>query len=227
MKPMASPRPRAVRTTSPTQLRRRPAQERARQTFERLLDAAAAILDEEGLPALNTNAVAARAGLTVPALYRYFPDKAAVLVALAERYLEAERSWTTSIDRLGDASVPLGPVVFEIVRGYARAAAAHPAIAPLRSAMRALPELAELEERSLADSAARLDRALAVRFPALAGAPRAAAARVVVETVCNGVDRSRGRTPADQRRRLDGLAAMVSAYLEALASSVASARSES
>lgn len=61
---------------------------RSRARFEKLLDAAEAILTELGYDALNTNAVAVRAKTSVGTLYHYFPDKASILAALVVRYDE-------------------------------------------------------------------------------------------------------------------------------------------
>lgn len=69
-------------------VRNQPRQARSRARFEKLLDAAEAILTESGYDALNTNAVAARATTSVGTLYHYFPDKAAILEALIVRYNE-------------------------------------------------------------------------------------------------------------------------------------------
>jgi AcrR family transcriptional regulator len=52
-------------------------------TRERLLDAAAALLGEVGFGGLLMDAVAARAGVSRPTLYRLFPGKAELLAALA------------------------------------------------------------------------------------------------------------------------------------------------
>src|SRR3546814_4706745 len=65
--------------------RRPPQQDRARQTRKRLLDVAGELLAEVGVERISTNMIAARAGLTPPALYRYFNDKYAVLEALGRR----------------------------------------------------------------------------------------------------------------------------------------------
>src|SRR5262249_31941379 len=59
-----------------------PRQERALQTYERLLDVAGELLAEVGVERISTNMICARAGMTPPALYRYFKDKYAVLEAL-------------------------------------------------------------------------------------------------------------------------------------------------
>ena len=60
----------------------KPRQERAKRTYEAILVAAAELLVEVGIERISTNLVAERAGITVPALYRYFPNKYAVLAAL-------------------------------------------------------------------------------------------------------------------------------------------------
>lgn len=68
-------------------MRKRPIQERAHRTVETIFEATAQILDSEGLEALTTNKIAAKAGFSVGTLYQYFPSKDAVLEAmiLAER----------------------------------------------------------------------------------------------------------------------------------------------
>lgn len=60
----------------------KPRQERAKRTYEAILSAAAELLLEVGVERISTNLVAERAGITVPALYRYFPNKYSVLNAL-------------------------------------------------------------------------------------------------------------------------------------------------
>lgn len=75
------------RTISP---RKRPAQERSRETVEAILEATAQILDRAGYAGLNTNAIAARAGISVGSLYQYFPNKQAVCAELTRRYVERQ-----------------------------------------------------------------------------------------------------------------------------------------
>jgi AcrR family transcriptional regulator len=62
-----------------------PGQARARATLDLIVEAAAQLLEESGFDGYNTNAVAARAKVSVGSLYRYFADKEAILAALAER----------------------------------------------------------------------------------------------------------------------------------------------
>ena len=70
-------------------MRAQPQQARSQETVDRILLAADHELGERGLAGASTTRIAARAGLSVGALYRFFPDKTAVADALAARYLEA------------------------------------------------------------------------------------------------------------------------------------------
>ena len=68
----------------------RPQQRRAIRTYEAILSATGELLREVGLERISTNNIAERAGVTVPALYRYFPNKYAVLNALGSRLMDAQ-----------------------------------------------------------------------------------------------------------------------------------------
>ncbi len=50
-----------------------------------MLEAAAQVLERNGLQGFNTNAVAERAGVSVGSLYQYFPGKDALTLALMRR----------------------------------------------------------------------------------------------------------------------------------------------
>lgn len=67
-------------------VRRVPQQARGRARVEQILDITERLLAERGYDALTTNAVAAEAGISVGALYHFFPNKVAILEALVARY---------------------------------------------------------------------------------------------------------------------------------------------
>ncbi|MDT9091483.1 helix-turn-helix domain-containing protein, partial [Escherichia coli] len=67
-----------------------PTQARAQGTYEIGLATAGEMLRDMGFEQLTTNAICQRAGLTPPALYRYFPNKYAILKELGDRLMSAQ-----------------------------------------------------------------------------------------------------------------------------------------
>jgi AcrR family transcriptional regulator len=63
-------------------------QRRSAERLTRILDACADLLDEVGYDALSTRAVAARAGVPIGSVYRFFGNKRQMADALAQRNLE-------------------------------------------------------------------------------------------------------------------------------------------
>src|SRR4051812_2665951 len=68
--------------------KKQPAQQRGTDTVERILEVAARTLADVGIERLSTNLICECAGLTPPALYRYFPNKYAVLGELGQRLMQ-------------------------------------------------------------------------------------------------------------------------------------------
>lgn len=98
--------------SSSPEVRKRPTQKRSLQTFERILETATLLLEEVGFDKLTTNLICERAGLSPPALYRYFPDKYAVLVELGEQLMASQdndlKEWLET-----DADLPIVPAKVE------------------------------------------------------------------------------------------------------------------
>lgn len=72
--------------------RREPRQARSREKVALMLEAASRLIERDGLDALSTNRIAELAGVSIGSLYQYFPDKAALLEALARREMSAVSS---------------------------------------------------------------------------------------------------------------------------------------
>jgi len=87
--------------TPPVELqpRRSPLQNRAKQTVEKILNATAGLLDEEGAENLTTERVAERSGVNIATLYHYFPNKLALLFALGQQLAEQQQERLESIFR--------------------------------------------------------------------------------------------------------------------------------
>jgi len=69
--------------------RRAPVQVRSQQTVQRVLDAASALLQRVPLEEITTTRIAEEAGLSIGALYRFFPDKQTIIDAIAVRHVES------------------------------------------------------------------------------------------------------------------------------------------
>lgn len=67
-------------------LRRKPRQARSQERVDRILAEAEALFTTEGYEKTTTNAIAAQANVPIGSLYQFFPDKAAILQAIATQY---------------------------------------------------------------------------------------------------------------------------------------------
>ena len=137
--------------------RKRPIQARSAQVVEALVEAAARILEAQGVGGLTTNAVAARAGVSIGSLYQYFPGKGAIIAALIRRETAAfERVLDAALDRA--SGLPLAIAV----KALSEAVVAHKSVRPR------LGRLLDREESALglADEAASADAGVQVRLAA-------------------------------------------------------------
>lgn len=69
--------------------RRKPQQARSQQKVELMLEAAMRLLEEGDIASLTTNAVAAKAGVSIGTLYQYFDSKQALLDAMVRKEMGA------------------------------------------------------------------------------------------------------------------------------------------
>src|SRR5258708_17284419 len=131
-------------------LRRPPRQDRGVQTYERLLDVAGELLAEHGIERISTNQICARAGMTPPALYRYFKDKYAVLEALGRRLMNRQNAVLYAwLDRYAPQGLSaLGAAVEELLRATAAVTASEPGAVWTLRALRAGPQLAHVRIES-------------------------------------------------------------------------------
>jgi len=68
--------------------RKQPVQQRSRQTVAAILEATAQVLVRHGYDRTTTNLVAEKAGVSIGSLYEYFPNKQALVAALAAAHVE-------------------------------------------------------------------------------------------------------------------------------------------
>ena len=220
-RPAASARTRRV-ALSP---RAQPRQERARATVERILDTAGRLLEEAGLEGFNTNRLARRAGVRVRTIYRYFPNKLAVMVALTRRMAGEWDSWFGGFEALADPGRDAGEVWEGYLDAYLEGLSRQPGSRVIRRAMQATPELRAVEEEDNEGLAARIADALRRRGVPGPATRRRTAGRLLLETGAAVVDlslRTRGAEAAALRRELRLLHR---GYLEALGAGASPPRS--
>ena len=68
--------------------RKQPVQKRSRMTVDTLLEATAQVLVSSGYERASTDAIAARAGVSIGTLYQYFPNKASLVAALIRQHVD-------------------------------------------------------------------------------------------------------------------------------------------
>jgi len=136
--------------SSPAPARPLPRQERSQQTYDLLLRVAAELLGEVGMDAISTNMICARAGVTPPALYRYFDDKYAVLEALGRRLMARQNvaleQWIAR--HAGGGVAALRGHIAELMRDTAAVTASEPGAVWILRALHASPRLVHVRVES-------------------------------------------------------------------------------
>ncbi len=188
-------------------------QARARQSNTQILDAAALLLQESGIEKFNTNALAARAGVRVRTIYRYFPNKLAVITALAERMTEEWNGWFGGFGELADPSTDLSELWTRYIDTFMRGIRRIPGGLALRRAMLAIQELQAIDRRDNERLADQLAAALARRGDRRPRRQVQADARVLIETAVAILDLALIERPARARALIDAMVSMQLAYL--------------
>lgn len=83
-------------------MRRSPTQKRSRERVEKILKVACELISAQGSDAMKMGELAQKAGVSIGSLYQYFPDKASIIHALADRYNEESRHCIA--DALGEVA---------------------------------------------------------------------------------------------------------------------------
>lgn len=85
------------RSKSPSKSARKPSQERAKHTVDAILEAAARIIERDGLGrSFGTNRIAREAGVSIGSLYEYFEGKDAIVTALCALHVARIRALVDS-----------------------------------------------------------------------------------------------------------------------------------
>ena len=121
-----------------------PVQQRALATLDLILDTAAQMLEEVGADGLTTKALAARANIRVRSIYRYFPNKLAVIQAVAERVAERQKIVLQVATRRSDNDTPWRIALRRELGALVDSFGAEPGLAAVRKAMQTSPSLKQV-----------------------------------------------------------------------------------
>lgn len=192
--------------------RRQPVQARSRERVSNILSHAAAIFHEVGVDATSMSAIARQSGMSLASLYRYFPNKAAIVKAIAEGHVE--RMETALRERLQTLElVDAVDVLIDLFYEFYRT---EPAYSAIWSGVESMPELRDLDIRELYSHARDLDNRLKEVCP---GIPqdRRWTASLMLPRSAGTVLRLAATLPEDQARSMvSELKCMARAYLAEL-----------
>ncbi len=148
--------------------RRTPVQARSRERVSSILRHAADIFNEVGVDGTSMSAIARKSDMSLASLYRYYPNKAAIVQAIAETHVA--RMEQELRDRLAETAVEDAvDVLIDLYYDFYRN---EPAYSAIWSGVESMPELRELDLRELYTNARDLDERLKQEFPHLPDARR-------------------------------------------------------
>lgn len=192
-------------------------QERSQITVDAILEAASQVFESLGYAGATTNRIAERAGVSIGSLYQYFPNKDAILVALARQHIsESVAVLAPQLQRLNEGTTwdeVLPDVVDAMVAMHAVAPMLHRSLFEETRLPKAVWEELEALENALVEITARALSA----DPACSAANPRLAASVVVNTIESLTHRLVLHPPAgaDPSALASEITSLVRAYLSA------------
>jgi AcrR family transcriptional regulator len=165
-------------------MRRKPRQARSQERVNRILDGAEGLFASQGYAATTTNAIAARAEVPIGSLYQFFPDKTAILQALALRNAEKLHQELTVIDEAELARLSLSDYMNQLIDTTDRFFTENPSYyAIFMEVQGTIPELEEIDAATDAQLIQDLAISLAKRDASLEPADYEAIAFVLVKAI--------------------------------------------
>ncbi len=174
---------------------RPPQQDRGQRRVESILDAASDVIAEVGMEAATMQAIAERAGASMGSLYHFFPNKDALVAALARRIVAEVSALNASTMPVSMIHAPLEVLFDRIVEGHWDFCEAHPSyFAVLEGTANATWGKAVHDELTAA-IVGQVVSYLEARLPGMEPAQRRTAAILAVATVDNLMGAIQDATP--------------------------------
>lgn len=196
-----------------------PSQARSKSTFDAILRVAGETLAEKGPGAFSVNAVCLRGDFSPPAFYRYFPNKYALLKALAQRLMDAGDDavvMAMARDGLPQTEEQLLGELRRVLTALVTATASFPGSVQILRALRSTPEMRQVQLASTARVAGRRLERLRAMFPNADPARLRRGvwlgletANIAVELIVEGAYKEAGKTV---QATIDDAAVMLARY---------------
>jgi AcrR family transcriptional regulator len=127
-------------------MRRHPSQARAQRTFGTVLDAAVALIEREGVERATTRRIALAAGVSVGAVYEYFPNKESIVLHLGTNWLRRIREIIEALHPSRSAIPDLLGYLNRTMNDVEQLYRDQPGVLAVVRLIGAIPELREAEE---------------------------------------------------------------------------------
>ena len=211
--PARKSRPRATQGPYLAQ-RAIPVQKRAKTSVDAILNAARRILDDVGLEGFNTNLVAQRAHVRIRTVYRYFPNKYSILVALAEQMASQWDSW---MEEQFSALAKSGPdweaLQRRMISQYVKGVSAQPGAVSVIRALGVIPQLRRLDTMLQERMIEKMTLALRDRGERLPASQLRVICRTQIVSINAGVENYFNIEASERETYLEELAKLSIAYL--------------
>jgi AcrR family transcriptional regulator len=148
-------------------MRSMPKQERGERRMQRLLDAAEQIFAERGYKAATTNEIAARAQTSIGTLYRFFPNKEAIVQHLIERYIQELHAVYEKMFQVDVVTMSLAEMIDHLIDPFVELKSAHPGLVSLFVGPHAALQIPAEFQKLLDESVLRIEKLWMRRFPHL------------------------------------------------------------
>jgi AcrR family transcriptional regulator len=145
--------------------RRVPTQKRSLERVERILRAARTLIERHGSESLRMSEVAEQSGMSMGALYQYFPDRAAIIARLAEEYNAMGRTCTATALASVHTPADLAPALQRITDEFYALYLEHPVMRDLWAATQADRALQVIDAEDSAVHTAMLESTLTGLHP--------------------------------------------------------------
>lgn len=201
--------------SSTPRMRRKPLQARSQERVRRILDVAEDLFATQGYSATTTRAIAKQAQIPVGTLYQFFPDKGAILQALAVHHNELLHQQLALLNHAELAYLPLSVYVEKLIDISVQFFWEHPGYyATFMEVQGSIPELQKIEDAADAQLIQEFAMSLAQRETIVDAVDYEAIAFVLVKAIGTLLWLSLSREQTFQRRVVAEMKCFALSYLQ-------------